>query len=114
MDQSSGDDDSQENDEDEEEEDDQHDARSIRSFENMMGRASRRRRTRTRKSLSDRLASTPGLARLSGPQQAQPLQQVCTRFCVLIPGFSPLISSLRARLRDRRRSFLLPAHRLPP
>jgi hypothetical protein len=54
----------------------------------MMGRASRRRRVRTRKSLSDRLASMPGLARLSGPQQAQP--QVCTHFCVC-RSFPPLI-----------------------
>ncbi|SRR6266478_4490909 len=80
---SSGDENSQENDSDEEEQesvDDRHDTRSIRSFENMMGRAARRRRTRTRKSLTDRLASMPGLARLSGPQQGQPQQQVRTLF----------------------------------
>lgn len=84
---SSVDDDSQEG-EDEEEDDDRHDARSIRSFESMMGRAARRRRTR--KSLSDRLASMPGLARLSGPQQAQqqPLVLVRTQFCVPILEFS--------------------------
>ncbi|KAH9992727.1 hypothetical protein BJV74DRAFT_950918 [Russula compacta] len=67
---SSADDDSQDDDDEEEQDDDRHDVRSIRSFESMMGRATRRRR-RTRKSLSDRLASMPGLARLSGPQQAQ-------------------------------------------
>jgi hypothetical protein len=50
----------------------------------MMGRASRRRRIRTRKSLSDRLASMPGLARLSGPQQAQ--LQVCT--CIFLCAHS--------------------------
>ena len=49
---SSEDDDSQEDDEDDEEqEDDRHDACSIRSFERMMGCATRRRRPR--KSLSD-------------------------------------------------------------
>jgi hypothetical protein len=75
---SSGDENSQENESDEEEEsvDDRHDTRSIRSFENMMGRAARRRRPR--KSLTDRLASMPGLGRLSGPQQAIPQQQVRT------------------------------------
>jgi hypothetical protein len=86
---SNGDENSQENESDEEEEesiDDRHDTRSIRSFENMMGRATRRRRPR--KSLTDRLASMPGLARLSGPQQAHPQQQVRTWFlCVLILGF---------------------------
>ncbi len=74
---SSEDDESQEDDEDDEEqerEDERHDARSIRSFESMMGRAGRRRRAR--KSLSDRLASMPGLARFSGPQQAQQQQLV--------------------------------------
>ncbi|KAI0272391.1 hypothetical protein BC834DRAFT_856516 [Gloeopeniophorella convolvens] len=51
--------------------DDRHDTRSIRSFESMMGRATRKRRPR--KSLTDRLASMPGLSRLSGPQPAQPV-----------------------------------------
>lgn len=72
---SSGEDNSQDDgeyDDEQERDDDRHDTRSIRSFESMMGRAARRRRTRTRKSLTDRLASMPGLARLSGPQQAQP------------------------------------------
>ncbi|KAI0299280.1 hypothetical protein BC826DRAFT_996415 [Russula brevipes] len=58
-------------DEDQDKDDDRHDTRSIRSFENMMGRAARRRRPR--KSLSDRLASMPGLGRLAGPQQPQQL-----------------------------------------
>ncbi|KAI0306035.1 hypothetical protein B0F90DRAFT_1814842 [Multifurca ochricompacta] len=68
---STGDDsqDDGEDDGEEERDDDRHDTRSIRSFENMMGRAARRRRPR--KSLSDRLASMPGLARLSGIQQTQ-------------------------------------------
>jgi hypothetical protein len=84
---SSVDDESQEDNEDEEgqeREDDRHDVRSIRSFESMMGHASRRRRTRTRtrKSLTDRLASMPGLARISGPQPAQPQPQVRTRSCM--------------------------------
>ncbi|KAH9175901.1 hypothetical protein EDB89DRAFT_1942560 [Lactarius sanguifluus] len=62
-----------EDDDEQERDDDRHDTRSIRSFESMMGRAARRRRTR--KSLTDRLASMPGLARLSGPQQAQPARE---------------------------------------
>ena len=86
---SDGDENRQEYESDEEEEesiDDRHDTRSIRSFENMMGRAARRRRTR--KSLTDRLASMPGLARLSGPQQAHAQPQVRTWFlCVLVLGF---------------------------
>jgi len=62
--------DSQEDEEDDEGQDDErHDGRSIRSFERMMGRAARRRRPR--KSLSDRLASMPGLARLSGLPSTQ-------------------------------------------
>ena len=64
-----------EDDDEQERDDDRHDTRSIRSFENMMGRATRRRRTR--KSLTDRLANMPGLARLSGPQQTQPLVVLC-------------------------------------
>ena len=80
---SSVDDDSEGNDdyeEGQEREDDRHDVRSIRSFESMMGHASRRRRTRTRtrKSLTDRLASMPGLSRISGPQPAQSQSQVRT------------------------------------
>jgi hypothetical protein len=68
----------EEGDEEQEREGDRHDARSIRSFESMMGRTARRRRPR--KSLSDRLASMPGLARLSGPQQGQQLVRI--RFSV--------------------------------
>ena len=68
--------DEDEEDDEQERDDDRHDTRSIRSFESMMGRAARRRRPR--KSLTDRLASMPGLARLSGPQQTQPL--VVTHF----------------------------------
>jgi len=73
---SSADGDSQDDEEDDEEQDDErHDGRSIRSFESMMGRATRRRRPR--KSLSDRLASMPGLARLSGQPSTQ--QQLVVR-----------------------------------
>jgi hypothetical protein len=112
---SSGDEDSQEDDEDEEQErdDDRHDVRSIRSFESMMGKAARRRRTRkTRKSLTDRLASMPGLARLSGPQQAQPPQLVSTLFsCVLILGLSSLIIATQSS--PSRPSSLLPPPRAP-
>ena len=68
----------EESDEDDEDEDDEeegeHDARSIRSFESMMSQRSRQARKRKttggRKSLADRLASVPGLARLSQPSDA--------------------------------------------
>lgn len=91
------DDESQEDDDDDDDkeeqgrEDGRHDARSIRSFESMMGRAARRRRPR--KTLSDRLASMPGLARFSGPQQAQQQQLVrISSLCVHFNfGFSRLI-----------------------
>jgi hypothetical protein len=106
------DDDSQEDDEDDEEqEDDRHDARSIRSFESMMGRATRRRRPR--KSLSDRLANMPGLARLTGPQQTQ------VRIRFRVPYFRMSLNIRhsfrppRYHRRDKRRSFLLLAHRPP-
>ncbi len=104
---SSGGEDGQEDDSDEEEEsvDDRHDTRSIRSFENMMGRAARRRRTR--KSLTDRLASMPGLARLSGPQQTQPQQQVRTWFlCLLVLESSLLIIATQGS--PSRQASLLP------
>ncbi|OBZ66399.1 hypothetical protein A0H81_13569 [Grifola frondosa] len=56
-------------DEDYEEEEEEHDTRSIRSFESMMSSRSRQRRKRKvtngRKSITDRLASMPGLLRLS-------------------------------------------------
>jgi hypothetical protein len=111
--------DDSENDEDGEEQerdDERHDVRSIRSFESMMGHASRRRRPRNRKSLTDRLASMRGLARISGPQPAQPQPQVRYSFLgVLILGVQSIkIYHYRARLRDRRRSLFLTAHRLPP
>ncbi|KAI8985598.1 hypothetical protein BD414DRAFT_59587 [Trametes punicea] len=64
--------DEDEEDEDEEdEEEEEHDSRSIRSFESMMSQRSRQARRRKatsasgRKSLADRLASVPGLSRLS-------------------------------------------------
>ena len=51
----------------EEEEDEEHDARSIKSFESMMSQRKRRRRKAAtgRKSIADRLASVPGLHKLS-------------------------------------------------
>jgi Vacuolar sorting protein 9 (VPS9) domain len=86
----STDDDSQEDDGDDDEQerdvDDRHDGRSIRSFENMMGRTARRRRTR--KSLSDRLASMPGLSRYSGPQQQQAIQPLVVLVFPLILSLS--------------------------
>ncbi|TFY80583.1 hypothetical protein EWM64_g3431 [Hericium alpestre] len=67
----SEDDEGEEEEEEEYEDDASHgDARSIRSFENMM-KDKRRRSNKGRKSLTDRLASMPGLSRLShtgGPQ----------------------------------------------
>ncbi len=71
-----------EDDEEQERDDDRHDTRSIRSFESMMGRAARRRRPR--KSLTDRLASMSGLARLSGPQQLVVHVVLCFFFLTLL------------------------------
>lgn len=62
----------EEYDEEEEEEEGEYDTRSIRSFESMMSSRSRERRKKKvarangRKSITDRLASMPGLSRLSG------------------------------------------------
>ncbi|KAH9921737.1 uncharacterized protein BXZ73DRAFT_51674 [Epithele typhae] len=73
----------EDDDDDEYEEEDGHDARSIRSFESMMSRRSRQARRRKstgaasgtgasgRKSLADRLASVPGLGRLSHGAQGE-------------------------------------------
>ncbi|KAM5530813.1 hypothetical protein V8D89_013542 [Ganoderma adspersum] len=74
--QSASEEDEEEDEEDEEDEDEEeegHDTRSIRSFESMMSqrsRQARKRKTTTggRKSLADRLASVPGLSRLSHGQ----------------------------------------------
>ncbi len=75
-DQSEDEESSEEGDEDEEDEEgEEHDTRSIRSFESMMSKRSRQARKRKttagRKSLADRLASVPGLSRLSqgGPNE---------------------------------------------
>ncbi|KAI9062649.1 hypothetical protein FKP32DRAFT_1677169 [Trametes sanguinea] len=63
--------DEEDEEEDEEEEEEEHDTRSIRSFESMMSQRSRQARRRKvmsasgRKTLADRLASVPGLSRLS-------------------------------------------------
>ncbi|KAI0630746.1 hypothetical protein C8Q77DRAFT_1063148 [Trametes polyzona] len=88
-----------EEDEDEEEEyEEEHDTRSIRSFESMMSQRSRQARKRKvtsqsgRKSLADRLASVPGLSRLS---QSAPGDQPKV-------GMSPPAS--------RRSSLMVPAH----
>lgn len=69
---SSEEDSGEEDDDEEEEEEGEHDTRSIRSFESMMSSRSRERRRKkiasanARKSIADRLASVPGLSRLSG------------------------------------------------
>lgn len=103
--------DEDEEDDEQERDDDRHDTRSIRSFESMMGRAARRKRPR--KSLTDRLASMPGLARLSGPQQTQPL--VVTHFThyYFFPLFSNLATRALRRPRGSPRFFLL-KHQFPP
>lgn len=62
----------EEEDEDEDEDEEEHDTRSIRSFESMMSSKGNRRKRRPpkgRKSITDRLASVPGLSRLSHGQQ---------------------------------------------
>lgn len=64
----------EEGEEDEEEEDEDeatggHDTRSIRSFESMMAKSGKKRRSaKKRKTLSDRLASMPGLSKFSSSQ----------------------------------------------
>ncbi|KAI0029181.1 hypothetical protein K488DRAFT_56987 [Vararia minispora EC-137] len=64
---------SAEDDEDDEEEDeDKGDGRSIRSFESMMKKSKKKKDMISRKSLSDRLASMPGLGRLAAPQPGSP------------------------------------------
>ena len=73
-----------EEDEEEEEEEEEYDTRSIRSFESMMSqrsRQARKRKTTTggRKSLADRLASVPGLSRLS--QGQGPTGEVAAKVC---------------------------------
>ncbi|KAI0085825.1 hypothetical protein BDY19DRAFT_1075893 [Irpex rosettiformis] len=66
------DEDYEEGDEEGEDDEEEHDTRSIRSFESMMSSRSNRKRRRVpkgRKSITDRLASVPGLSRLSHQQQ---------------------------------------------
>lgn len=64
--------DEEDDEEDDEDEEEEHDTRSIRSFESMMSSRSQRKRRKKlasmngRKSITDRLASMPGLSRLSG------------------------------------------------
>ncbi|KAI0689506.1 hypothetical protein BC835DRAFT_1418481 [Cytidiella melzeri] len=69
-----GDDEEDEDSEEGEDEEEEHDARSIRSFESMMSsrnKRSRRRIAKGRKSITDRLASMPGLSRLTHPQVSE-------------------------------------------
>jgi hypothetical protein len=63
-------DDEDEDDDDDGDDDEKGDGRSIRSFESMMKKGRKKRDISSRKSLSDRLASMPGLSRLAGQQQA--------------------------------------------
>lgn len=100
---SSSEEDSDEEDEEEEyEEEEEHDTRSIRSFESMMSSRSRERRRKkvarananARKSIADRLASVPGLGRLSGSahdatKQASP--PASRRSSLLVPGQVPAV-----------------------
>ncbi|GJE90337.1 vacuolar sorting protein 9 (VPS9) domain-containing protein [Phanerochaete sordida] len=99
---SSSEDDSEDEDEEgDDEEEEEHDARSIRSFESMMSSRSRDRRRRKkiananahgRKSLADRLASVPGLARLSGGaahDTSKVSPPASRRSSLLVPGQVP-------------------------
>ncbi|KAI0642379.1 hypothetical protein C8Q79DRAFT_917389 [Trametes meyenii] len=98
---------SEEDEEDEEEEDEEeeeeHDTRSIRSFESMMSQRSRQARRRKvmsasgRKSLADRLASVPGLSRLSSNPSDPKVS----------PFFYFLLASPPA---SRRSSLMVPPH----
>ena len=80
---------SEDGDEEEEyDEEEEHDARSIRSFESMMSQRSRQARRRKttsggRKSIADRLASVPGLSRLS-QGQGDGAAKVCRRQRLLV------------------------------
>lgn len=91
----SDDDDSEDEDEDEDESEEQehaHDARSIRSFESMMsGNSGKVRKKKklaalSRKSLTDRLAQVPGLARLSGTDAHKTASPPITRSSLLLPS----------------------------
>ncbi|EKM50210.1 uncharacterized protein PHACADRAFT_213959 [Phanerochaete carnosa HHB-10118-sp] len=88
----------QDEDEEEYEEEEEHDTRSIRSFESMMSNRSRQRRRKkaasasARKSLADRLASVPGLSRLSGNaahDAAKASPPASRRSSLLVPGQVP-------------------------
>ena len=74
-----------------EEEDEEHDTRSIKSFESMMSQRKRKRRraATTRKSIADRLASVPGLHKLS--HTLDPKQDSDTKV-IVIPPTGPLSS----------------------
>lgn len=117
----------EEDEEDEESEEDEeegeHDTRSIRSFESMMSQRSRQARKRkittgARKSITDRLASVPGLSRLSHGQGGTggAAAKVCV---VFVPSFLHLltgdVASRRPRaLVDRLCCHLAPASTLSP
>lgn len=92
--------DSEDEDEDEEE-GEEHDTRSIRSFESMMSSRSHKRRRPPpgRKSLTDRLASMPGLSRLSShnPQDSARVGPFCCGSHTLIN----VLHSRRTHLQDR-------------
>ncbi|KAH9849874.1 hypothetical protein C2E23DRAFT_736274 [Lenzites betulinus] len=93
--------DEEDEEEDEDEDDEQeegHDTRSIRSFESMMSQRSRQARKRKaasasgRKTLADRLASVPGLSRLSQSQGGDPTKISPTasrRSSLMVPPHPP-------------------------
>ncbi|KAI0675975.1 hypothetical protein C8Q78DRAFT_1066580 [Trametes maxima] len=90
----SSEDEEEDEEEDGEEEEEEHDTRSIRSFESMMSQRSRQARRRKvmsasgRKSLADRLASVPGLSRLSsnpGDPKASP--PASRRSSLMVPPY---------------------------
>ncbi|KAI0326980.1 hypothetical protein GY45DRAFT_1373528 [Cubamyces sp. BRFM 1775] len=99
----SEDDEEEDDEEDDEEEEEGHDTRSIRSFESMMSQRSRQARRRKaasasgRKSLADRLASVPGLSRLSQsapgdqPKMSPPASR---RSSLMVPPLAPGASKL--------------------
>ncbi|KAI0313200.1 hypothetical protein OF83DRAFT_1065909 [Amylostereum chailletii] len=105
---SEGVDESDVEDDGEEEEDEEggekHDARSIRSFESMMNAKGRKRDMRSRKSLSDRLASMPGLSRLATSQGGIGMPQPTSgspppsrRTSLLLPGVNRFDSPVSSR-----------------
>ena len=86
---SSSEEDSDGEEDEEEDEEEEHDTRSIRSFESMMSSRSKERRRKKiananahgRKSITDRLASMPGLSRLSGGAHDPPKVSKTLFYC---------------------------------